>query len=70
VHRSNEYRFDDLHRRGIRVRVDAPTVLRWVFDGVLSSSTANEFRLRWALNVAGLLSEVESEGDTTRVAVA
>jgi hypothetical protein len=60
VYRSNADRLDALDRKGVRVRLDAPTVLHCLLDRVLATSTPNEFRLSWALNVAGLLREVET----------
>jgi hypothetical protein len=69
VLRSNERRLETLDHSAVRVDVDAPTVLRFVLELVLTTSTALEFRRRSALNVAGLLDELEAAG-TARRAVA
>jgi hypothetical protein len=62
---SNECRLDVLDRQGIRVTVDGPTVLEFLFDRTLASGTARELRLNWMLNIAGLLNQIETEAHQT-----
>lgn len=38
---SNESRLDALDRQGIRVTIDGPTALEFLFDRTLASGTAN-----------------------------
>jgi hypothetical protein len=66
---SNERRLDILHFRAVRVHVDASTVLRFVLELVASTKNAEEFRRRWALNVSGLLDEVEAAHTASRAVV-
>jgi hypothetical protein len=61
---SNECRLDALDRQGIRVDVDGPTVLEFLFDRALAFGTGRELRLNWVLNIAGWLNYIESEAHT------
>jgi len=67
VRDSNERRLDALDRQGIRVTVDGPTALEFLFDRVLAIGSAREMRLNWMLNIAGLLNQVETEACQTNL---
>jgi hypothetical protein len=57
---SNERRLDLLHHRGLRIVVDGPALLQFVFEQTLAHD-AVQFRRRWVLNVAGLLDAVDTD---------
>jgi hypothetical protein len=66
---SNECRLDRLDGHGIEFAIDGAAVLQFLFQRVLASRTTHDFRLNWAMNVAGLLDEVETQTLVTRVSL-
>ena len=66
---SNECRLDRLDSQGIEFIVDGVAVLQFLFQRVLATRTAQDFKLNWALNVAGLLDQVETQTLVTRVSL-
>jgi hypothetical protein len=63
---SNECRLDRLDDQGIEFIVDGVAVLQFLFQRILASRTTQDFKLNWALNVAGLLEHVETQTLVTR----
>jgi hypothetical protein len=57
---SNARRLDTLHHRGVDVVLDGPALLQFVFERVLATGARTDYRVNWALNVAGLLDDIES----------
>jgi hypothetical protein len=64
---SNECRLDRLDDQGMEFIIDGVAVLQFLVQRILASRTAQDFRLNWALNVAGLLDQVETQTLVTRV---
>jgi hypothetical protein len=60
VRDSNAARFDRLHSQGVQTVVDGRDVLHFLFERVLATKTMSEFDRSWALNVAGLLDQLET----------
>jgi hypothetical protein len=63
---SNETRLDRLDHAGVPLVVDGSAVVEFLFERVMAHTTANDFKLSWALNVAGLLNELESDVRTAQ----
>ena len=58
---SNARRLDHLGSHGTSLIIDGPAVIEFVFERVLASRTTNEFTLKWAQNVSGLLDHLETQ---------
>ena len=63
---SNECRLDRLDSQGIEFIIDGVAVLPFLLQRILVSRTTHDFKLNWALNVAGLLDQVETQTLVTR----
>jgi hypothetical protein len=61
---SNEFRFDRLYERGFELAVDGVAVIQFLFERVVASPTQGDFRIKWALDVAGVLADAEAEALT------
>ena len=66
---SNECRLDRLDSQGIEFNIDGVAVLPVLLQRTLASRTNHDFKLNWALNVAGLLDQVETQTLVTRVSL-
>jgi hypothetical protein len=62
---SNEHRLEALDRKGIPLVVDGRQMLQFFLDRALVSTNSREFELEWALNVAGLVKQFESDALST-----
>src|SRR5215831_5687555 len=57
---ANERRLDILHQRGVRLVIDGPALLQFVFEQILAHD-AVQFRRKWVFNVARLLDAVDTD---------
>ena len=68
VRDSNAARLDRLHSHGVQLVVDGCDVLQFLFERVLATKTVSEFDRSWALNIEGLLDQVETSASTSDIA--
>ena len=68
VRDSNAVRLDRLHSHGVQLVVDGCDVLQFLFQRVLVTKTVSEFDRSWALNIEGLLDQVETIASTSDIA--
>jgi hypothetical protein len=68
VRDSNAARLDRLHDHGVPVVVDGRDVLHFYFERVIAAKSVSEFDRSWALNIDGLLDQVETSASTAEIA--